>query len=125
MRACRHSPPVQTARQGSVIVVVPGKLYESSLLLILWVSLTVLLISVCEDAHSADSAFEASKIQILRFVAGLGVGALSAIVPLYIGEAAPKKLRGSLLVLYQVQIISGLFLEYIINLGTHHINNST
>lgn len=41
-----------------------------------------------------------------RFVAGLGVGALSAIVPLYIGEAAPKKIRGSLLVLYQVQIIS-------------------
>lgn len=53
-----------------------------------------------------------------RFVAGLGVGALSAIVPLYVGEAAPKKLRGALLVLYQVQIASGLFLAYIVDLGT-------
>lgn len=42
-----------------------------------------------------------------RFVAGLGVGALSAIVPLYNGEAAPKKIRGAMLVLYQLQIIMG------------------
>lgn len=45
---------------------------------------------------------------------------MSAIVPLYVGEAAPKKLRGSLLVLYQVQIATGLFIAYIVNLGTHH-----
>ena len=31
-----------------------------------------------------------------RFVAGLGVGALSAIVPLYNGEAAPKNIRGAM-----------------------------
>lgn len=42
-----------------------------------------------------------------RFVAGLGVGALSALVPLYNGEAAPKKIRGAMLVLYQLQIIMG------------------
>lgn len=60
-----------------------------------------------------------------RCVSGLGVGALSAIVPLYIGEAAPKKLRGTLLVLYQVQIITGLFLAYIVNLGTHHMVTSS
>lgn len=59
-----------------------------------------------------------------RCIAGLGVGALSAIVPLYIGEAAPKHLRGSLLVLYQVQIATGLFLAYIIDLGTHHLNSA-
>ncbi|OCF75482.1 high-affinity glucose transporter SNF3 [Kwoniella mangroviensis CBS 8886] len=70
------------------------------------------------------TTFSLGQLTAGRFVAGLGVGALSAIVPLYIGEAAPKKLRGSLLVLYQVQIISGLFLAYIVNLGTHHINNS-
>lgn len=45
---------------------------------------------------------------------------MSAIVPLYVGEAAPKKIRGALLVLYQVQIITGLFIAYIVNLGTHH-----
>ncbi|OBZ68528.1 Hexose transporter 2 [Grifola frondosa] len=62
------------------------------------------------------------QITIGRFIAGLGVGALSAIVPLYNGETAPKALRGMLLVLYQVQIITGIFLSYIIDLGTHSIN---
>ena len=65
------------------------------------------------------------KLMASRCVAGLGVGALSAIVPLYIGEAAPKKLRGTLLVLYQVQIATGIFIAYIVNLGTHNITNSS
>jgi len=52
------------------------------------------------------STFGFIQLTVGRFFAGLGVGALSAIVPLYIGEAAPKKIRGSLLVLYQVQIIT-------------------
>lgn len=59
-----------------------------------------------------------------RFVAGLGVGALSALVPLYNGEAAPKKIRGAMLVLYQLQIIFGLFLSYVIDLATHTVSNS-
>lgn len=70
------------------------------------------------------SSFGLAQITVGRFVAGLGVGALSAIVPLYVGEAAPKKLRGALLVLYQVQIASGLFLAYIVDLGTHHLKSS-
>ncbi|RSH78798.1 uncharacterized protein EHS24_001707 [Apiotrichum porosum] len=70
------------------------------------------------------ASFGLVQLTIGRFFAGLGVGALSAIVPLYIGEAAPKKIRGTLLVLYQVQIISGLFLAYIIDLATHAMPNS-
>ncbi|KAL0570653.1 hypothetical protein V5O48_011301 [Marasmius crinis-equi] len=65
-----------------------------------------------------------AQITIGRFIAGLGVGALSAIVPLYNGETAPKALRGTLLVLYQLQIIVGIFISYIIDLGTHTINGS-
>lgn len=45
-----------------------------------------------------------------------------AIVPLYNGETAPKALRGMLLVLYQVQIIIGVFISYVIDLGTHSID---
>ncbi|KAI9067199.1 general substrate transporter [Trametes sanguinea] len=65
-----------------------------------------------------------AQISIGRFIAGLGVGALSAIVPLYNGETAPKAMRGMLLVLYQLQIIIGIFLSYIIEIGTHHIEGS-
>ncbi len=37
-----------------------------------------------------------------RCIAGFGIGALSCLVPLFNGEAAPRQLRGSLLVMYQV-----------------------
>lgn len=47
-----------------------------------------------------------------------------AIVPLYTGETAPKSLRGTLLVVYQLEIIVGLFLSYILDLATHKIPNS-
>lgn len=36
-----------------------------------------------------------------RFISGLGVGALSAAVPLYQAESAPKELRGTLTGTYQ------------------------
>ncbi|KAJ7784780.1 general substrate transporter [Mycena olivaceomarginata] len=65
-----------------------------------------------------------AQLTIGRFVAGLGVGALSAIVPLYNGETAPKALRGTFLVLYQLQIIVGLFLSYVLDLATHSVANS-
>ncbi|KAF6755181.1 general substrate transporter [Ephemerocybe angulata] len=64
------------------------------------------------------------QITVGRFIAGLGVGALSAIVPLYNGETAPKALRGTLLVLYQLQVIVGLFISYVFDLGTHHLSGS-
>ncbi|TDL19419.1 general substrate transporter [Rickenella mellea] len=75
-------------------------------------------------AIQTGSARSIVQITIGRFVAGLGVGALSAIVPLYNGETAPKRIRGTMLVLYQLQIIVGLFLSYIIDLATHSIQNS-
>ncbi|KAG8219351.1 general substrate transporter [Butyriboletus roseoflavus] len=64
------------------------------------------------------------QLVIGRYIAGLGVGALSAIVPLYNGETAPKAIRGTILVIYQVQIISGIFLSYVFELGSHVLNNT-
>ncbi|PAV20481.1 general substrate transporter [Pyrrhoderma noxium] len=75
-------------------------------------------------AVQTGTTFSLAQITIGRFIAGLGVGALSAIVPLYNGETAPKKIRGAMLVLYQLQIIFGIFISYIIDLGTHSIDNS-
>ncbi|KAG6857299.1 hypothetical protein H0H87_006492 [Tephrocybe sp. NHM501043] len=75
-------------------------------------------------AVQTGTTFSLAQITVGRFIAGLGVGALSAIVPLYNGETAPKALRGTLLVLYQLQIIIGIFLSYILDLATHKIPNS-
>ncbi|TFL03496.1 general substrate transporter [Pterulicium gracile] len=65
-----------------------------------------------------------AQISVGRAIAGLGVGAMSAIVPLYTGETAPKALRGTLLVVYQLEIIVGLFLSYVLDLATHKIPSS-
>ncbi|KAG2115382.1 general substrate transporter [Suillus cothurnatus] len=75
-------------------------------------------------AIQTGTTYSIVQLVIGRYVAGLGVGALSAIVPLYSGETAPKAIRGTILVIYQVQIISGIFLSYLFELGSHTINNS-
>ncbi|KAL0951923.1 hypothetical protein HGRIS_008577 [Hohenbuehelia grisea] len=75
-------------------------------------------------AIQTATEFSVPQITIGRFIAGLGVGAMSAIVPLYNGETSPKALRGTLLVLYQLQIIIGLFLSYVFDLATHAVPNS-
>ncbi|KAJ7045135.1 general substrate transporter [Mycena alexandri] len=78
----------------------------------------------CGVTIQTGTARSVVQLTIGRFVAGLGVGALSAIVPLYNGETSPKALRGTFLVLYQLQIIIGLFLSYVLDLATHSIGNS-
>lgn len=78
-------------------------------------------------AIQTATTYSIAQITIGRFIAGLGVGALcsppspphKAIVPLYNSETAPKSIRGMMLVLYQLQMIIGIFLSYIIDLGTH------
>lgn len=64
------------------------------------------------------------QVAIGRFVAGLGVGALSAAVPLYQAETAPKALRGTLTATYQLFITAGILVAYAICIGTRTVNNS-
>ncbi|KAF1823194.1 MFS transporter [Dissoconium aciculare CBS 342.82] len=59
-----------------------------------------------------------------RFFAGLGVGLISAIVPLYQSETAPKWIRGTIVGAYQWAITIGLFLAAIVNYGTGQRNDS-
>jgi SP family sugar:H+ symporter-like MFS transporter len=89
-------------------------------------------------------AFQAwYQIMIGRFISGLGVGALSAAVPLYQAECAPKQLRGTLTGTYQrecgcfvcepvrshacvlpVFITLGILVAYCISIGTREADNS-
>ncbi|KAK5062839.1 hypothetical protein LTR84_004914 [Exophiala bonariae] len=61
-----------------------------------------------------------------RFVAGLGVGSLSLLVPMYMAETAPRHIRGALISTYQLFITFGIFLASCINFGTfeHQRGNS-
>jgi sugar porter (SP) family MFS transporter len=50
-----------------------------------------------------------------RFFAGVGVGLISALVPLYQSETAPKWVRGLIVGAYQLSITIGLLLAAIVN----------
>jgi len=58
------------------------------------------------------------QIAIGRWVAGLGVGALSVLTPMYQSETAPRYIRGALISCYQLFITMGIFVAYCINFGT-------
>ncbi|OBT56546.1 hypothetical protein VE04_03237 [Pseudogymnoascus sp. 24MN13] len=53
-----------------------------------------------------------------RWVAGLGVGSLSVLVPLYMSESTPKQVRGAVVCSYQLFITIGIFTSNCINYGT-------
>jgi SP family arabinose:H+ symporter-like MFS transporter len=52
---------------------------------------------------------------LARIVGGLGVGMASTLSPLYIAEIAPAKNRGRLVSIYQLAVVTGIFVTYFIN----------
>ncbi|PVH98104.1 general substrate transporter [Periconia macrospinosa] len=53
-----------------------------------------------------------------RFVAGLGIGSLSTVVPMYQSESIPKRIRGATVASYQLLITMGIWTAYMVNYGT-------
>ncbi|EMD64760.1 hypothetical protein GGP41_002966 [Bipolaris sorokiniana] len=60
-----------------------------------------------------------------RFITGVGVGALSTIVPMYNSECAPPEVRGALVALQQLAITFGIMVSFWINYGTNYIGGTT
>ncbi|KAL6875457.1 general substrate transporter [Trichoderma longibrachiatum] len=52
-----------------------------------------------------------------RFIAGLGIGAASALTPLYVSECAPRAIRGGLTAFYQLFNVFGIMLAFWVNYG--------
>ncbi|KAJ5287888.1 Major facilitator-type transporter ecdD [Penicillium angulare] len=63
-------------------------------------------------------------IFIGRFIAGLAIGGLSMVIPLYISEMAPSNLRGSLVSLQQLSITFGIAVAFWIDYGTQNIGGT-
>ncbi|KAI5960981.1 SNF3 [Candida pseudojiufengensis] len=70
------------------------------------------------------SSIEIALLCVGRFVSGIAVGILSAIVPLYQAEASPKWVRGSVVFTYQWAITWGLLIASAICQGTRRMTNS-
>jgi sugar porter (SP) family MFS transporter len=58
-----------------------------------------------------------------RVIAGLGVGVVSCLVPMYQSECAPKRLRGLIVGMYQLAITIGSLLSAIVLNATKNNNN--
>ncbi|KAI1415194.1 general substrate transporter [Hypoxylon sp. FL1857] len=80
----------------------------------------VFLVGVALQTASAGLAL----IVAGRLVAGFGVGAVSAILILYMSEIAPRKVRGALVSGYQFCVTVGLLLASAIDYGTQDRNDS-
>lgn len=60
-----------------------------------------------------------------RFVTGMGVGSLAAIIPIYNSEVAPPEVRGALVALQQLAITFGILISFWIDYGTNFIGGTT
>nr|POE48826.1 atp-dependent dna helicase hus2/rqh1 [Quercus suber] len=58
-----------------------------------------------------------------RAVGGLGIGMLSMVVPLYISEISPPEIRGTLLVLEEFSIVTGIVIAFWITYATQYITS--
>ena len=58
---------------------------------------------------------------VSRLLGGVGIGMLSMVAPLYISEISPPEIRGALLVLEELSIVTGIVIAYWITYGTRYM----
>lgn len=75
-------------------------------------SAALLAVSAAGCSMMSDGA---AALVAFRFIGGLGVGVLSAVIPAYITEIAPEKMRGTLVSLYQLFVVIGILAAYTAN----------
>jgi SP family arabinose:H+ symporter-like MFS transporter len=56
-----------------------------------------------------------TEFVVFRFVGGLGIGSAAVLSPLYIAEIAPARVRGALVSVNQLAIVTGILLAYFVN----------
>lgn len=67
------------------------------------------------SAWGSGAAATSMYFVFARILGGFAVGAASVLVPAYISEIAPPKVRGALTTLMQLMIVVGLFIAFISN----------
>lgn len=78
----------------------------------------LLLCAVLFAISAIGSAIPRTLVQfvIARFIGGLGVGAASMLSPMYIAEISPARIRGRLVSLNQLAIVTGILIAYFVDL---------
>lgn len=58
---------------------------------------------------------------ITRVILGIGVGITSALIPAYLHELAPKSMHGAVATMFQLMVMIGILLAYILNYTFAHM----
>ncbi len=77
--------------------------------------LQVVAVMYLFSAIGCGLSFNWYMFLFFRFLGGLSVGVSSVVGPLYISEIAPAKLRGRMTGMFQIMIVSGIFIAFLTN----------
>ncbi|KAK8864748.1 hypothetical protein IAR55_002004 [Kwoniella newhampshirensis] len=77
----------------------------------------IFLTACCLTATPIASGFTHSwqALFAVRFVMGIGIGAKNATVPIFSAELAPARIRGALVMFWQLWVVAGIFLGFCAN----------
>lgn len=77
----------------------------------------IFVTALCLTATPIGSGFAKSwqGLFAARFIMGIGIGAKNATVPIYSAEMAPARIRGALVMFWQLWVVIGIFLGFCAN----------
>ena len=108
-----HGTAIAMALYGTIIGAagggVPANKYGRKKTLIL-IGM-VFLVSAIGSALAND----VYTFMFFRFLGGLSIGASSVVAPVYISEIAPPQHRGKMGIAFQINVVSGILLAYLVN----------
>lgn len=82
----------------------------------LWLMGILFLVSAVGCAFTpTNAAVGPHLLGWFRFIGGLAIGGVSVVVPLYIVEISPGRLRGRLVAMNQLNIVFGILISYVSN----------
>ncbi len=67
------------------------------------------------SALGCATAWSSQVLVVARALSGVGIGAASVVVPLYIAEIAPANKRGQLVSIFQLNIVIGILASFVSN----------
>ncbi|HPH92948.1 MAG TPA: sugar porter family MFS transporter [Ferruginibacter sp.] len=78
---------------------------------------TLILIGIIFLVSAIGSALanDVYTFMAFRFLGGLSIGASSVVAPVYISEIAPPQHRGKMGIAFQINVVSGILLAYLVN----------
>lgn len=77
----------------------------------------IFVTGLCLTATPIGSGFARSWEELFaaRFIMGIGIGAKNATVPIFSSEMAPARVRGALVMFWQLWVVAGIFMGFCAN----------